>query len=93
MAMQIQVIESSHLLVWLWQFYKYGTKELNPEQLIVSHLLQIFPKIGSAGAAWPRGRYFFFRDWTAGDLKFKLQCRDLIACTGCVVAAYVVTND
>jgi hypothetical protein len=46
---------------------------------------------------WPgppgRAAYFFFRDWTAGDSKFKLQCRDLIACTGRVVAAYVVTND
>jgi hypothetical protein len=36
---------------------------------------------------------FFSRDWTAGDSNFKLQCLDLIACTGCVVAAYVVTKD
>jgi hypothetical protein len=52
---------------------------------------KFFPKIGLASqAALP---IFFSRDWTAGDSNFKLQCRDLIACTGCVVAAYVVTND
>jgi hypothetical protein len=49
----------------------------------------LISKIGPAGATAPRSQ-FFIRDWTAGDLKFKLQCRDSIACTGYVVAACVV---
>jgi hypothetical protein len=52
-----------------------------------------FTTIGLAGAAGQQGRILFSRDWTAGDSKFKLQYSDLIACTGCVLAAYVVTND
>jgi hypothetical protein len=55
-------------------------------------ITNIFPKQVLPG---PTGLLpiFFFRDWTETDSKFKLQCRDLIACTGCVLAAYVVTND
>jgi hypothetical protein len=61
--MAVQIYCKFTPLVWLWQFYKNVTKELIPEQLIVRQL-QIFsqnPKIGLAGAAGPRGRFFFQR--------------------------------
>ena len=56
---QCNFFSSSHLLVWLWQFYKSEPKNKFPNNWLFAIKYKYFPKIGSAGAAGPRGRIFF----------------------------------